>query len=149
MKRLLPVLFLFLFAASTFAAESGLNAAGTAFMKAVNAADVDGIVACYKDDAVSFPPDSMIAKGKDAIRKTWVDLFAIYTAKLELYDGSYQNDGNVSTAWGLFIMTLTPKAGGEPMQFVGRYSDTSIKEKGKWLYIVDHASYAPPPPGVS
>lgn len=146
MKRFLPVIFLFLFAASTFAAQNGLNAAGTAFQKAVNAADVDGIVALYRDDAVSYPPDSMVVQGKDAIRKTWTDLFAQYTAKLELVNGAYEDHGNVSTAWGQFTMTLTPKAGGESMKIEGRYSDTSIKEKGKWLYIVDHASVPLPPP---
>jgi uncharacterized protein (TIGR02246 family) len=146
MKRSLPVIFLIFFVATTFAAQPGMNAAGTAFLKAVNAADVDGIVALYRDDAVSFPPDSMVANGKDAIRKTWVDLFAQYTAKLELVDGYYENHGDTSTAWGRFTMTLTPKAGGEPMKMEGRYSDTSIKEKGKWLYIVDHASVPLPPP---
>jgi uncharacterized protein (TIGR02246 family) len=146
MKRFLTVIFLFLFAASTFAAQNGLNAAGTAFQKAVNAGDVDGIVALYRDDAVSYPPDSMVAKGKNAIRKTWTDLFAQYTAKLELINGSYEDHGDVSTAWGQFSMTLTPKAGGEPMKIEGRYSDTSIKEKGKWVYIVDHASVPLPPP---
>jgi uncharacterized protein (TIGR02246 family) len=146
MKRFLSVLFLFLFAATTFAAQPGMNAAGTAFLKAVNAADVDGIVALYREDAVSYPPDALEAKGKDAIRKTWVDLFAQYTAKLELVDGYYEDHGDTSTAWGRFTMTLTPKAGGEPMKIEGRYSDVSIKEKGKWLYIVDHASVPLPPP---
>ncbi len=146
MKRSLAVLFLFLFAATTFAAQPGLNPAGTAFLKAVNSADVDGIVALYRDDAVSYPPDAIEAKGKDAIRKTWVDLFAQYTAKLELVDSFYENHGDTSTAWGRFTMTLTPKAGGEPMKIEGRYSDTAIKEKGKWLYIVDHASVPLPPP---
>jgi uncharacterized protein (TIGR02246 family) len=146
MRKYLPVIFLILFATSTFAAENGLNAAGKAFQKAVNAGDVDGIVALYRDDAVSYPPDMMVAKGKDAIRKTWTDLFAQYTAKLELVNGSYEEHGNVSIAWGQFTMTLTPKAGGEPMKIEGRYSDTAIKESGKWLYIVDHASVPLPPP---
>jgi len=146
MKRFLLVIFLFLFAAPTFAAQSGLNPAGAAFVKAVNAADVEGIVALYRDDATSYPPDAMMDKGKDAIRKSWTNLFAQYTAKLELKDGYYEDHGNVSIAWGSFTMTLTPKAGGEPMTIDGRYTDASIKEKGKWLYIVDHASVPMPPP---
>lgn len=146
MKIYLTVIFLVLFTASIFAAENGLNPAGAAFAKAVNAADVEGIVALYKDDATSYPPDSMIAKGKDAIRKTWTDLFAQYTAKLELKDGYYEDHGNVSVAWGSFTMTLTPKAGGEPIKIDGRYTDACVKEKDKCLYIVDHASVPLPPP---
>lgn len=147
MRKFLSVIFLLFFAASTFCAQNGLNPAGAAFVKAVNAGDVEGIVALYRDDAVSYPPDMMEDKGKDAIRKSWTDLFAQYTAKLELNNGFYEDHGDVSIAWGNFTMTLTPKAGGEPMKIEGRYTDASIKEKGKWLYIVDHASVpmAPPP----
>ncbi|MCI0415602.1 nuclear transport factor 2 family protein [bacterium] len=54
--------------------------------------------------------------------------------------------GDLSFAWGRYSVTLVPKAGGEPIQMEGRFSDTSRKINGKWLYIVDHASMNPPPP---
>jgi ketosteroid isomerase-like protein len=146
MKKYLPIIFLLLFAASTFAAESGLNPAGEAFVKAVNAGNPDAIAALYLENATSYPPDVPVVTGRDAIRKTWADLFTQFTAKLELTNGFYENHGDISIAWGQFTMTLTPKAGGEPIKIEGRYTDASKLEEGKWLYIVDHASVTPTAP---
>ncbi len=146
MKRFLPVIFFLLFAVTTFAAQSGMNPAGAAFVKAVNAQDADGIAALYDADSVLFPPDTMVLKGHDAIRQSWVELFKTYTAHIEGSDGFFEIKGDLSYSWGQFTMTLTPKAGGEPVKIVGRYSDVSKMQHGKWYYIVDHASVAPPPP---
>lgn len=148
MKKYLPIIFLLLFAASTFATESGLNPAGEAFVKAVNAGNADAVSALYLDGATSYPPDVPVLTGKEAIRKSWADLFTQFSANLELTNGFYENHGDISIAWGQFVMTLTPKAGGQPIKIEGRYTDASKLEQGKWLYIVDHASVAPTqPPG--
>lgn len=149
MKLSWMIVLLFLFTASTFAAQSGMNPAGQAFVKAVKAGDIEAIAALYAEDATTFPPDLMVAKGRDAIRKIWADVFAKYTAKIELTDGFYETHGDISIAWGQFTMTLTPKSGGEPIKMEGRYTDVSKLEKGKWRYIVDHGSLPIPPPPAS
>jgi uncharacterized protein (TIGR02246 family) len=146
MRKYLPVIFLLLFAASTFAGQSGMNPAGEAFVKAVNAQDADGIAVLYDADSVLFPPDTMVLKGHDAIRQSWVELFKTYTTHIEVSNGSFEIKGDLSYSWGNFTMTLTPKAGGEPMKIEGRYSDVSKMVNGKWYYIVDHASVPLPPP---
>ena len=146
-------LFLAVFTIGASAAENGMNATGTAFVKAFQDNNLDGIMALYADDAVMFPPDAMEAKGKDEIRKSYAGLMERFTVQnFQVVESHHEETGNVSFGWGRFAMDMIPKEGGEKVHMEGRYSDVSKKVNGKWLYVVDHASVpfasspsAPPP----
>src|SRR5262249_36368680 len=51
--------------------EQAIRAADAAWLKAVQAKDVDRIVSFYADDASEFPVAEPIATGKHAIRENW------------------------------------------------------------------------------
>ena len=149
MKTLIycTLVFLLSFAAYSFAAESGMNPAGEAFVKAFKANDLDAVVALYAPDAVLFPPDSMAANGKDAIRQSYAGLMNNFTIQdITITDAHHDTKGDLSFGWGMFSLTFVPKAGGEPMHMEGRFTDVSKRVNGKWLYILDHASVPLPPP---
>jgi ketosteroid isomerase-like protein len=107
---------------------------------------VEAIVALYAPDAVLFPPDAMMAKGTDEIRKSYEFLNDFTVQSFEMLEANHEIQGNIAFSWGQFKASLQPKAGGEPMTMEGRFSDVSKKVGGKWLYIVDHASVPITPP---
>lgn len=142
----LSVIFV-LSASSVFAAEEGLNPAGQAFVKAFKANDLEAVVALYAPDAVLFPPDDMIADGKDAIRKSYENLMNNFTIQdIVTTDTHHETQGKTSYGWGRFSLTLVPKGGGEAEHMEGRFTDVSKLMNGRWLYVVDHASVPLPPP---
>lgn len=144
-----PALFTaaLLLAAPLLAADPGPKSLDDAWAKAAKANDLDGIMALYAPDALMYPPDAMEAKGKDAIRanyKGFLDTMTIRDAKLT--DTHYETHGDIGLAHGHWVMTVVPKAGGDPVQMEGRFSSVAKKIGGKWLYVVDHASAPMPPP---
>lgn len=142
----LLLVIVFSFAASA-APEKGMNPAGEAFVKAVKANDLEAVMALYAPDALMFPPDAMAAQGTAEIRKSYAGLMDNFTIKdIVVSDAWHETHGDVMLGWGRFVMTMAPKAGGEPVQMQGRFTDVSKKVGGKWLYILDHASVPLPPP---
>ena len=134
-------LFIIIFGMSASAAENGMNATGTAFVKAFQANNLDEIMVLYADNAVLFPPDAMEAVGKEEIRKSYAGLMERFTVQnFQVIEAHHEENGNVSFGWGRFAMDMVPKEGGEKVHMEGRFSDVSKKVNGKWLYIVDHAS---------
>jgi ketosteroid isomerase-like protein len=138
---LFSFLFLILFAIGASAAQEGMNATGMEFVKAFQASDLEAIMKLYADNAEMFPPDSMEAKGKEEIRKSYAGLLERFTIQnFQVVKAYHENSGNFSFGWGRFTMDMLPKGGGERVHMEGRFSDVSQKINGKWLYIVDHAS---------
>jgi uncharacterized protein (TIGR02246 family) len=127
-------------------AGSGTSAVDAAWVKAVKAGDVEAATACYADDAVAWFPGGPVAKGRDAIREAYKQFLGSVTIQdATLTELGSKTIGSDSVAWGSFTMTSVPKSGGKPVVETGRYTEVARKVKGKWVYIVDHASDDPPP----
>jgi uncharacterized protein (TIGR02246 family) len=144
---ILALLFSFMSLATATAAPAGAQAVDEAWQKAITANDLNAIIALYAEDAVMWLPDAPEAKGREAIRKSYADLLAANTVTgASLADTHYQTSGNLSVGWGNFTLTLSPKAGGNPVTLSGRFSVIAREEGGTWVYVVDHASAHPTPP---
>ncbi len=143
---ILALLFSSLFLATAWAGPAGAQAVDEAWRKAITANDLDGIMAVYAADAVMWLPDAPEAKGREAIRKSYAALLAANTVTgATLANTHYQTSGDLSVGWGDFTLSLSPKAGGNPMTMSGRFSVIARNEDGTWLYVVDHASAQPAP----
>jgi ketosteroid isomerase-like protein len=88
---------------------------------AYKAGDLDTMMVHFHPDVIQIPSYDKALIGKERVR-------ANYAAALEMFDivisDDLENmyiDGDVATTHGLYTVTLTPKAGGEPMQRSGRY----------------------------
>ena len=152
MKRLYRALLLallcsfFSFGAAA-AGPAGARAVDEAWRKAITANDLDRIMAVYSENAVMWLPDAPEAKGHEAIRKSYAALLAANTVTAATFANThYETSGNLSVGWGDFSLTLSPKSGGIPVTLSGRFSVIAKKEKGTWVYVVDHASTHPAPP---
>ena len=127
-------------------AAGGVAAVDAAWVKAVKAGDVEAATACYADDAIAWFPGGPVAKGKDAIRDGYKQFLGNVTIQdATLNELGSKTIGGDSVSWGSFTMTTVPKSGGKPVVESGRYTEVARKVKGKWVYIVDHASDDPPP----
>ena len=148
MKKYILILFLTLgFAFTLSAAQPGTCPVGEAWVKAFTANDLEAVLALYAPDAHLFPPDEVEAVGMEAMRANYGGMMNTFTVKeAKMLDAHHEIEGNLCFSWGRFSVTLVPKAGGDPINMEGRFSDVSRKIKGKWLYIVDHASINPTPP---
>jgi uncharacterized protein (TIGR02246 family) len=147
MKKYSLILILAITCTSSLsAAEQGINAIGETWVKVFQANDLEAVIALYAPNAHMFPPDAMEAVGKDAIRANYAGVMNNFTIQdMKIVDAHHETVGDLSFAWGRYSVTLVPKSGGEPVRMEGRFSDVSRKINGRWLYIVDHASVAPPP----
>ena len=144
---ILALLFSSMSLATATAAPDGAQAVDEAWRKAITANDLNAIIAVYAEDAVMWLPDAPEAKGREAIRKSYADLLAANSVTgASLADTHYQTSGNLSVGWGNFTLTLSPKAGGNPVTLSGRFSVIAREEGGTWVYVVDHASAHPTPP---
>jgi uncharacterized protein (TIGR02246 family) len=127
--------------------QDGPQGLDASWVKAMKAGDVNAVSACYASNAVLWMPGDREAKGAKAIHDLYAGLLSTYTVTdVSLSDTQYETMANVGIAWGHFIMTLTPKAGGAPTIMGGRFSSVAKKIDGTWRYTVDHASAEPPPP---
>ena len=118
-----------------------------AFMAAVIMNDADAVAACYTDDAVNFTLDRMMGIGPESARQSWGSFFEAFDVdKAELSETHLEVHGDTAIAWGLFLIIATPREGGDPVEFRGRYMDVARNIDGRWLYVADHASMPLPPP---
>jgi uncharacterized protein (TIGR02246 family) len=128
----------------------GAQQVDEAMARAFKANDVEAIVALYAPDAVLYPPGGMEQRGHQAIRQGFTGfLGAFRITDFVVVDAAYASAGDISTGWGRFILSATPRAGGAPVRWEGRFSNVARRIKGKWLYVSDHASLPTgPPPDV-
>ena len=130
---------------SAFAQDSGgARTVDAAWIKAMKANDIDGIVRCYAPDAVAWLPGLPMARGEKAIRSAYESLLSANTVKEVLIsEAQYKTIGSNSVGWGGFSITLVSKDTGQPSLMTGRFTEVAEVRENQWVYLVDHASADP------
>ena len=145
MKKQCLLLIILLPAWAIGLANDSPQALQDAFVAALIANDVEGLAACYTDDATNYPVGSMAGVGPESVRESWNGFFDVYTVTdARLFDDHLEELGNTAVAWGLFSLTVVPIEGGEAIEMQGRYMDVAKNFDGNWLYVADHASVPSP-----
>lgn len=120
----------------SLAATEGAEQLNEAFLKALQAGDIDGIMKLYAADAVLFPPGEKAARGLEEIRFKWNSVIvANKITQPSFKDARYLTAANVSAGWGELVMRLEPKSGKEPTMIQGRFSVIARKKNGVWAYV--------------
>ena len=142
MKRIVSIVLMLLScaAAARPAAPSvspgGVQQLNEAFLKALQAGDIEGVMKLYASDAVLFPPGEKAARGQEEIRYKWNSVLeANKVTEGSLKEARYVTSANVSAGWGDVSMRLEPKNGKEPKTIQGRFSTVAEKRNGKWLLV--------------
>jgi uncharacterized protein (TIGR02246 family) len=88
---------------------------------ALNDGDVDAWVVAFTTDGVQMPPNAPANLGRESIR-AWSQAFlAPFRVKFALDVDEMQVAGDWAFERGKYTITLTPKAGGDPIQDIGKY----------------------------
>jgi uncharacterized protein (TIGR02246 family) len=118
------------------AGGGGVQQLNEAFLKAMMAGDIEGVMKLYGNDAVFFPPGEKVAKGLEEIRYKWNSVLeANKVTNGSLTEARYVASPSVSAGWGDVTMRLEPKNGKPPKNLQGRFSTIAEKRNGKWVYV--------------
>lgn len=111
--------------------------------------DVDGVSSYYADDAVVMDPGpELMIRGKEAIKKSFAGfLGSIESASFKFVESNYRTVGNLGYGYGIFQMSYKDKKTGKAVTMKGRASTVFEKRDGKWLAVLDHASFPMPAEG--
>jgi ketosteroid isomerase-like protein len=115
------------------------------YIDAMNAKDLNGIMAAYVPDEnlIAFdatPPRQYI--GANAYRKDYADSLALFPGSIhvELSDWKIDTEGNLGYGHGFFHFVGTDKDG-KAWDSTYRLTDVYRKINGKWLIVHEHASW--------
>lgn len=101
-----------------------------AHVAAVNNGDIDTWVAAFADDAVQMPPHAPANRGSRSIR-TWCETFlGPFHAAFMLLVCEVRVAGDWAFERGSYRISLSPKAGGETVQDVGKYITIYERHEG-------------------
>jgi uncharacterized protein (TIGR02246 family) len=134
---------------STRVHEVGIDRLRDRHVAALNAGDADAWVDCFTDDGVQMPPHFATNAGKSAVRG-WSQGF------LNLFDCWFSlsvDEVRVAADWaferGRYTITLTPKAGGGPVDDSGKYITVYQRQSdGSWKIARDIWNSDQPLPGT-
>jgi len=92
--------------------------------KAWTAGDADALASLYADNAIAMAPNLPARAGKDALRASSKNYFALFKDENRSVVEDVRVSGNLAVAWGTQETQTTPKAGGSPVQ-----------DKSKWITV--------------
>jgi ketosteroid isomerase-like protein len=124
--------------------KAAINASVQRWVAAVNAKDINGIMAYYVPDDSLFvydviPPRQYV--GAAVYRKDWQGVLAAFPGAVhaDVADWTIDTEGNLAYAHGTARMT-GPGADGKIMDETVRITDVYRKIGGKWLVVHEHVS---------
>ena len=117
-----------------------INLAKTEIREGYNTADPDRLLAVADEGLIDFSDhrqSSYSQCGKAALRTHLEALFSKYHARLVPIIIEIKIMGETAVEYGWHELTLTPKAGGEPLYLRTRYLDLWKKDKtGQWKLAI-------------
>ena len=125
--------------------EADVNASVQHLVAAVNAKDLNGIMAYYSPDESLFVFDALPPRqyvGPAAYRKNWEGFLAAYPGAIhaEVTDWKTETEGSLAYGHGIFRIT-GPDKDGMPLDLTLRVTDVYRKANGKWLVVHEHVSW--------
>ena len=120
-----------------------------AHVAALNAGDADGCAAQFTEDGVQMPPNTSANEGRSMIR-SWSQAFVDqYRSQFAPTVNEVRVAGDLAFERGGYTISLDPKAGGPPIQDVGKYIMVYQRESGgTWRIACDIWNSDSPLPGM-
>ena len=117
---------------------------------AVNSGDADAWAASFADDGVQMPPNAPANVGRDNIQAWSAAFLAAFRPEFSLAPEEVQIAGaDWAFERGTYEITLTPKAGGEPIQDAGDYITVYQRQSDdSWAMARDIWNSSNPLPGM-
>lgn len=119
------------------------------FDAALNAADVDALMATFAQNPVSMPPNQPAVTGREAVRAFWSEFLEQGDLEVDNVLVQFQADGDLLVARGTYTLSIAP-AEGEPMEDKGKWVAWWRRgADGSWKTLGNAWSSNNPPPGAS
>lgn len=122
--------------------QNGISEVTRAWVASVESGDIDTVIRMHPEVMTGFPATDNQVDGL-AMVEAYRNMFARYRAHATIQDGHYLRTGDLMVSWGLFMLELKPREGGETIVVKGRFSDVARKTPTGWQYLLDHASVLP------
>ena len=133
--------------AKKFDAESArkeIIAADSAWVRAVQAKNVDSVMPYYASDAMSMSEGTKAADGRDAIRKAYEQMVKTNPRNLTFKVDAvvFSDDGTMASDYGSYSST-SDGPGGKPIKTTGNYMNLWQRVNGRWVLIAEINNAAP------
>lgn len=112
-------------------ARAPIERAGKAFIDAFGRGDISAVAAMYAEDAIAFPPESDMLKGRAAIGRFWESSRDMGVKSLEFEVVDVTSSGNLAAETG--IATLHVQAAGP--------AETTLKVKYVVVWKKQHGGW--------
>ncbi len=131
----------------TAAAIQAVTAAGNHEVAMFSSGNVDSVLGVFTVDALVMPPDEPAVHGRDSLRLWTEGMYRQFNVSAR-YPTS---DATVAGDWAIqrysYVLTLTPKAGGQPTEEHGKGVHVYRRQPdGRWLITQDIWNSDAPPP---
>ena len=120
--------------------EKAIKDVETAWLKDIQAKDVEKSISHYTDDASFLLPDMPIQTGKDAVRATYKALMADPNLAVDFSSTKVEvsKSGDFGYTQGVYTMTTTDAKTKKPMTEKGKYVTFFKKQAdGSWQAVED------------
>lgn len=94
-------------------ARPAIDKAGKAFADAFNRGDIAAVANMYAEDAIAFPPDSDMLKGRAAIEGLWKSFRDTGAKSMEFEIVDVVSSGNLAAETGIATLHVQPAGAGE------------------------------------
>ncbi len=113
---------------------------------AINAGEVDALLAGMTDDVVYMPPDQSLLRGKERLREWAVPIYGQFDTHISMRAEETVVAGDWAWEWGHLSGSMRPIDGGQATQIEGKYFYVYQRQAdGSWKIARDiYNSNGPP-----
>lgn len=134
---------------STNIDEAGIDRLRRVHVAALNDGDGDAWAACFTDAGVQMPPHFGNNVGKTAIRGWSQGFLSLFACRFSLSVEEVRVAADWAFERGHYRITLTPRAGGEALEDIGKYITVYERQSdGSWKIARDIWNSDQPLPGT-
>ncbi len=121
--------------ADTGSAESAIRNQHEWATSALTKGDLDSLMSVYADDVIMLPPNQPQRVGKASVRSMWEEVLNDFAVEVSVAVEEVEVAGQWAFERGTFVMKLSPRAGGAPIEDTGKYLDVLRQQPdGSWKY---------------
>lgn len=128
------------------AEEDAIRTEDAEWMEAVEARDLDAIAAIYTEDGRFMGPNAPAARGQEAVRGAWEQLFGLPGVSLRFEPSEIVVSEGADMAYDSGSYRLSYGEGENRMDDEGKYLVVSEKVGGEWKVAADMFNTNRPPP---
>jgi len=112
---------------------AAINDIWSQYSSSVNDGDVDRWMSLWTEDGVRMPPNEPTIIGKDQIRVGMKRVFDQFTFDMDITNEEVGVAGDWAFSRGIYTFAQTPKEGGPPVFFDGKYMTILQRQAdGSW-----------------